>query len=305
MVNVIINNNITSNTIFSNKNTYFINNEVHVLANITLTIENKTNIFIVNGLIKSPRLNFNALIFDTGSKLIANQFTVKACNKNFVEEKKADNGGLWFCGSSAKADKDNIYVTYSTNTSSFTANKIYVWYLGHFDKDDKKVDDVDAISVLGVGSNEWNIKAVYSYYSGDDGFDVEESSITLETLVVIYPTEDALNITSSRVNITKCFEAKTYLYNDRHLFDLEVDKGPSYVRLAKGCKVCVNGIFGTEVTLVTADMPPVKGNVRYVYSGILTNGQSYIYSTKFDAPKLPQIADIYNFFQDKFALKFF
>ena len=46
----------------------------------------------------------------------------------------------------------------------------------------KDRDDIDAISILGVGTTEWKVKSVNSEYSGDDGFDVTNSDINLEKL---------------------------------------------------------------------------------------------------------------------------
>lgn len=279
MTRVILNSNITSSRVFYKKNIYIILGEVRVLANVKLTIENGTTIYIVNGPMRS------SLIFNTGSSLDAKHVYFKACDSKYNPVKCANNGGLWFLGSSSNAEKDNINVKYNINPSSFTAIRIVSSYLGRSDPkggDGPKTDDIDAISVLGVGSNEWNISSIVSYYSGDDGFDVENSAITLKNLHVIEPKEDGLNITSSRVNILESLEidmGKSSV-KDRDIFDLEPDEGQAYVRLEEGCNVNISGIFGDQLKLVSKDLPQPNGDKYYTFNGILENGQTYVYSQK-------------------------
>ncbi len=55
-------------------------------------------------------------------------------------------------------------MTFSTKRSNFNATLIYASYLGAADKPsfvkDPVIDDYDAISVIGVNNNEWNIKNI-------------------------------------------------------------------------------------------------------------------------------------------------
>lgn len=276
---LLITKDINSSRTFVKSTTYVIKGMVRVLADVQLTIENGTTILLVNGPMRS------SLIFNTGSKLVAKHVYFRACDATYNLVKTANNGGLWFLGSSSNAEKDNITVKYAVTPSSFTAIRIFAAYLGRCDPkggDGPNTDDIDAISVLGVGSNEWNISSVVSYYSGDDGFDVENSAITLKYLRVIEPKEDGLNITSSRVNILNSLEIDMGKSGkkDRDIFDLEPDEGQAYVRLAEGCDVNISGVFGDELKLVSSDLPQPDGNKYYKFNSVLTNGQTYVYSQK-------------------------
>ena len=174
---------------------------------------------------------------------------------------------------------------YNVTPSSFQAIRIFSAYLGRCDPkggDSPTTDDIDAISVLGVGSNEWNISSIVSYYSGDDGFDVENSAITLKYLRIVEPKEDGLNITSSRVNILNSLEVDMGKSGkkDRDIFDLEPDEGQTYVRLEEGCDVNISGVFGDQLKLVSSDLPQPNGDKYYAFNGKLVNGQTYVYSQK-------------------------
>jgi hypothetical protein len=125
--------NFSSSTILTNNFTYVINGEIHVLEGVTLNIEYNTLIMIRNGIYKNTTLRRAALIFDTGSTLYASDFYLTACNSHNVAEPLADNGGLWFVGSAASVTKDGIVCEYSPSSSSFNANKIYIYYLGSTD----------------------------------------------------------------------------------------------------------------------------------------------------------------------------
>ena len=276
---LLITKDIDSSRTFVKSNTYVIKGMVRVLKNVTLTIENGTTILLVNGTMRS------SLIFNTGSKLVAQHVYFRACDAAYKLMKVANNGGLWFLGSSSNAEKDKITVKYDVTPSSFQAVRIFAAYLGRCDPkggDSPTTDDIDAISVLGVGSNEWNISSIVSYYSGDDGFDVENSAITLKYLRVIEPKEDGLNITSSRVNILNSLEINMgkSSVKDRDIFDLEPDEGQAYVRLAEGCDVNISGIFGDQLKLVSSDLPQPDGDKYYEFNGKLDNGQTYVYSQK-------------------------
>jgi hypothetical protein len=280
---IIIKSDIDSSRVFYSKNIYVILGEVRVLAKVQLTIENGTNIYIVNGPYKFKN---SSLIFNTGSILVAKHVYVRACNaENYKPAKCANNGGLWFLGSSSNAEKDLITVKYNVAPSSFTATRIISYYLGRCDPkggDSTTTDDIDAISVLGVGGNEWNISSIVSFYSGDDGFDVKNSTITLKYLRVIEPKEDGLNITSSRVNILNSLEIKMGKSGkkDRDIFDLEPDEGQVYVRLNPCCEVNISGIFGDQLKLVSKDLPQPDGDKYYTYNGKACKGQTYVYSQK-------------------------
>ena len=280
IIMIVIKSNIDSSRVFYNKNVYVILGEVHILAKVQLTIENGTNIYIVNGPMRS------SLIFNTGSILVAKHVYVRACDAiDYKPIKYANNGGLWFLGSSANAEKDLITVKYNVSPSQFTATRIISYYLGRCDPksgDSPTTDDISSISALGVGANEWNISSIVSFYSGDDGFDVENSAITLQYLRVIEPKEDGLNITSSRVNILKSLEVDMgkSCKKDRDIFDLEPDEGQTYVRLNPCCEVNISGVFGDQLRLVSSDLPQPDGDKYYTYNNKACNGQTYVYSQK-------------------------
>ncbi len=97
----------------------------------------------------------------------------------------------------------------------------------------------------------------------------------LDRLEVKNPTEDGLNVTSSRVQIRRSLvvDAPRTKVADRDLFDLETDEGASYVELPRGCRVRLRGVFGDQLHLTSSDMPrPVTttdNERRYAFSGRL------------------------------------
>ena len=285
---------IAEDTTFRNKNTYLIYDEVHVQTGVTLTIEDGTTILIMNGKIRGRWIDRSALIFESGSKMNAGTVYFRAGGADHRPEKHSDNGGVWFLGSYKEAEKDGVRVALTPGMapSRFTAREIVASDLGCGDPAplprnlNPRGDDIDGVSVLGVGQKEWKISAVRSEYSGDDGFDVTNSDIVLDSLVVKRPFEDALNISSSRVRIVHRLDVSMTrsAVTDRDLFDLEVDDGPSYVTLAKGCEVELSGIFGDELKLRSSDLPhPDPCNCKiYNFKGASRRNATSIYSISED-----------------------
>lgn len=282
----IISKSIARSRVLTNKKSYLIKGEIHVKNGVWLTVEDNTQIYIANGPEKSRTLNRSALIFDQGSKLIGKRITFKAANPiSLKPEKIANNGGLWFLGSHQDADKDGVRlkVKASHSQSLFSATKISAYYLGSGDSlkgnSKRKVkfieDDLDAISVMGVSKVEWGITSVSSFYSGDDGFDVTNSDISLESLRVSDPTEDGVNLSSSRVSIYKMLDisVRQDQRTDRDLFDFEADDGASYLELHRGAAINLGGTFGDQLNLFSNQMPKPNtrnnNNQRYRYSGKL------------------------------------
>ena len=259
--------------------------EVHVRAGVTLTIADGATILIRNGLVSGSRLRRAALVFDPGAGLSARRFTVKAGDDRHRAVKVADNGGLWFLGTHRGGSSDGITVkpTRGAKPSSYRADLITVSHLGRGERDFKvrgsgkaaERDDLDALKLIGVGPQEWKIKEIRSLHSADDGFDLTNSHIVLDRLEVKNPTEDGLNVTSSRVQIRRSLvvEAPRTKVADRDLFDLETDEGASYVELPRGCWVRLRGVFGDQLRLSSTDMPrPVTtadNERRYAFSGRL------------------------------------
>jgi hypothetical protein len=289
----VIRGNIAKNRTLRSGKVYVIEGEVRVLKGVKLKIEDKTTLLIVNGEFRRSCIRRSALVFDQGSSLLAQRLYVRACNDSYKPVKLANNGGIWFLGNFSNASKDGVSVRLNRKNplSSFNAKMIATYYLGRPDSSNTSNhqeqvpidDDIDGFSVLGVGKFEWNISEVRSFYSADDAFDVTNSHIRLNRLEIISPIEDAMNISSSRVEIHKSLKIdvrKTKLI-DRDLFDLETDDGASFVELYSGCWVRLNGVFGDQVVLSSKDMPrPVTtdDNERsYSYSGKLKSA-ALIYS---------------------------
>ena len=248
---------------------YVIRGEVRVLQGIRIKAEDKCMLYIVNGIFKNSRLKRSALIFNQGSFLDAQNLTIKACDSNHKQEKKANNGGIWFLGSNASASKDGISIKrrHIAKSSMYSANSLNVSYLGREDGNTNNDDDIDGISILGLTKTEWQIKKVKSAFSGDDAIDITNSHITLDRLEVNQPVEDGINLSSSRLEINRSIKVKMPKngIRDRDLFDFEVDDGASYLEIHKGCLVDIHGVFGDQIILSSEEMPkPVTkhGNER-------------------------------------------
>jgi hypothetical protein len=59
------------------------------------------------------------------------------------------------------------------------------------------------IKLIGVGPHEWQVSQLRSLHSADDGVDLTNSHIRLNRLEVRQPTEDGLNLSSSRIEIRR------------------------------------------------------------------------------------------------------
>lgn len=283
---------IKKSTTLKSNTIHVIDAEVHVAPGVTLTIEDQTTILITNGLKDKSKIRRSALIFDQGSALSAKRMYIKAADANYKVVKKCDNGGVWFLGNFQDATKDTVSVVVNRKKplSSFNADLIATYYLGRHDplsetKKQKKVsarDDVDGFSILGVGKSEWNVRAVRSFYSADDGIDITNSHVSFNRIEVKNPMEDALNITSSRVEIHKSLivDVTKDQRTDRDIFDFEVDKGSSFVEIYKNCAVNLRGCFGDQVVLSSIDLPQPNPNpdARYTFTGKSKKRASLVYS---------------------------
>lgn len=277
---------IARNRTLGRATTWVISRETHVRRGVTLKIADGATLLIANGVVPKSRLRRAALIFDPGSALVAGRVTVRACSAEHRPVKSADNGGLWFLGTFASGSKDGIVVKKSHGgpPSAFRARSITASHLGRRDtyrsaKTGKELDigdDIDGISVVGVGPDEWHVREVRSLYSADDGFDLTNSQVRLDRLEVRHPAEDGLNVSSSRIEIRRSLvlDVPKSREADRNLFDLETDDGASYVELPKGCWVRVRGVFGDQLMLSSSDMPrpntAADNERRYAYSGRLS-----------------------------------
>jgi hypothetical protein len=284
---------ITKNTTLKAGTRYIIDGEVHVTKNVTLTIEDGVKIGIRNG--RRPIMNLldtSALVFDSGSRLLVGTATrpgtayFSAVDLNNREVPYADNGGVFFCGTYRDGSSDGISVDLSKTRglkSSFKAAGLVFSYCGRTDPrgrtgDRFGGDDIDAISIIGTGPTEWRIDSIESRFSGDDGFNVYDSSFSLKSLVIAAPIEDGFNVTSSNVTITDNLSIEMTLSpaNDRELFDLEADDGRATVIIKQRAYVNLQGFFGgqyDEVTLTSPDLPPIPRTRKfYTYNDYLNRG---------------------------------
>jgi hypothetical protein len=148
-------------------------------------------------------------------------------------------------------------------------------------------DDIDALKLIGVGPDEWQVSQLRSLHSADDGLDLTNSHIRLDRLEVRHPTEDGLNLSSSRIEIRRslCLDVKKNSVTDRDLFDFETDDGGSIVELPAGCWVRLNGVFGDQLFLASQDMPPPvvsdDNEAPYEYRGRLKS-DTVVYSVSRD-----------------------
>lgn len=267
---------------------YIISGQVHVKAGVTLDVEDGARLGILNGRVPGRRLERAALVFDAGSQLMSRRWTLFGCGRGGRAETHPDNGGVWFFGTHLGASKDGMKRLTKPRSvpSSFHARALSARYLGRMDARPstrqfhhdtrKRLDDLDAVSLMGVGLTEWQIEALDILGAGDDALDLHNSEIQLRKLVIRNPAEDALNISSSRIDITEALRVRMTRRGerdgvdaDRDVFDLEVDEGPSRVVLHRGARVDISGVFGDEMQLDSADLPAQSdaGRDLYLFNG--------------------------------------
>lgn len=260
----ILPNKILKNKTLKSDRYYIVDGEVLVFPGISIRAKDKATILLINGLRTNDRLKRSALIFSPGSKLIANKLAIKAANNEYKLDLRADNGGIWFLGAGAQASNAGIRTLKNrkTNPSLYKIHQLTTSYLGKLDTICPKSprthsDDIDGISILGVSIDEWDVQNISSLNAGDDGIDITNSHIHLDSLIVKNPNEDCINLSSSRLVIHKnlsLLSPKNGL-KDRDLFDFEVDNGASFLELHRGIKIEMHGVFGDQVILSSNQMP--------------------------------------------------
>ncbi len=284
---------IYKDTVLRANKLYIVQGEVRVLKKIRLTIQDQTTLLLVNGVFPKSLTKRSTLIFEQGSQLKAERLHIKAANTRFKPTKLADNGGLWFLGNFADAAKDGVIVKTNRKNplSSFIAQSISTRYLGRADDyispiSGKRIttgDDIDGVSLLGVGPTEWTVQTLTSHHSADDGIDLTNSHIRLMRLEIKHPIEDGINLSSSRLEIHRSLsvDVRKTKEKDRDLVDFETDDGASYLELRRGCWVRLAGVFGDQVVLSSKEMP--RPNTKddnekaYTFSGKLKHA-ALIYS---------------------------
>ena len=288
---------ITDNTTFRSGAIYVITAEVHVLAGKTLTIEDGVEVRIRNGTGRFRLLTARALIFNSGSSLQATNVVFRAANDLNEPVDEANNGGVFFCGGTRTASKDNVSSLNLRRQKigwSFVADSITTHYLGRSDPrggdgDGNARDDIDAVSVIGAVFDEWKIKAVTVNHSGDDGFDLTNSSITMDFVRVFNPYEDGVNLSTSLLQIRPLGRLEVDMTDstarDREIFDFEVDTGPAQIVIYPNAYVDIRGYWDNSpgdlrIDVKSRDMPRPSLLTRewYVFNGPLANGQASIFS---------------------------
>jgi hypothetical protein len=269
---------IVHDTVWKAQNTYIISDDVHIKMNVALSIENGAKVCILNGPVPKTslinRTGRSTLIFDSGSKLNADVFELSACDSQANPLTLADNGGLVFLGTRKSSQK--IYKDHVTNNqnspfpSKFKINTLVMNYLGSEDSKpiwssstawDKPriIDDWDSLTFIGVNTGEWVItNQIISNNSGQNGVDFINSRLTIQSLSILTPIEDGINMTSSYVTITRNLSNLTYVSKifDRDLFDFEVHYGAASLVVNAGAAINLDGILGDQVKLRSTDCPP-------------------------------------------------
>ncbi len=287
---------ITSNVTFSAGAVYVITAEVHVRRGVTLTIDDGVEVRIRNGTVGGRLLTCRALIFDAGSSLAARNVVFQAANDANEAVTVANNGGIFFCGGTRTATKDNVSslnLKRPTIGWSFVAESITANYLGRTDPRGgdgagNARDDIDAVSVIGAVFQEWQVRSVTVNHAGDDGFDLTNASIAMETVRIFDPVEDGLNLNSSLLQIRPGgrleVDMTTRTDRDREIFDFEVDTAPVQISIAPTATVDIRGYWDNSpgdlrIDVRSSDMPRPSLLTRqwYAFTGTLAR-QALIFS---------------------------
>lgn len=250
---------ISRSMILRRSKVYIVKGEVQVLGGALLRAEDGVKILLINGKFKKSPLNSSALIFNQGSSFKFVNLTISAADENYKIAKTADNGGVWFLGTKDNACKDRIKIRRNIKSpnSLFTGKKLSLRFLGRDDGATRKHDDIDGISILGVDKHEWSVDSISSHYSGDDGLDLTNSHISIKKLDIKNPSEDGINLSSSRLEIHNKLTISSLKngVKDRDLFDFEADNGASYLELYKGASINIEGVFGDQLHIYSEEMP--------------------------------------------------
>jgi len=225
---------------------------------------------------------------DAGSSLRAQNVVFQAANDANEPVAVANKGGVFFCGGTRTATKDNVSSQNLRQQSiswSFVAESITANYLGRTDPrggdgDGNTRDDVDAVSVVGAVFLEWRVRTVTVNHSGDDGFDLTNASIAMESVRVFAPVEDGLNLSTSLLQLSGRLEIDMInsTARDREIFDFEVDAGPVQIWIAPGATVDIRGYWGNSpgdlrIDVKSSDMPRPSLLARewYAFKGPLVS----------------------------------
>jgi hypothetical protein len=261
---------IINDTTLKSGYTYVITKYVRVFAK--LTIEDNVNIFILNNAVTDTIAN--GLDFLTSSELEAGEVNFFACDNNMEKINFAYNRGLNFYGSAGRN-------AYNAIPSKFIAKKLRLNYLGGFDA---KTFKYDPVYIYGCNEDEWEIKAITSNYSGDEGIVISLSTITLDFISVKYPSTNGISMVNSILKINKGLKV---INNNNFLFSLSFNQllaaSPlCYIKLPVHTKVYLDGPWGSaaqNIKVVTKSLPTPTNASAYYYNDCTKCGQTYIYPT--------------------------
>ena len=231
---------------------------------------------------------------DAGSSLRAQNVVFQAANDANESVAVANNGGVFLCGGTRTATKDNVSSQNLRQQSiswSFVAESITANYLGRTDPrggdgDGNTRDDIDAVSVVGAVFLEWRVRTVTVNHSGDDGFDLTNASIAMKSVRVFAPVEDGLNLSTSLLQLSGRLEIDmtNSTVRDREIFDFEVDTGPVQIWIAPGATVDIRGYWGNSpgdlrIDVKSSDMPRPSLLARewYAFKGRLVSKPARIF----------------------------
>jgi photosystem II stability/assembly factor-like uncharacterized protein len=276
MIKTILNN-ISKNTIFTNNFTYVIVGEIHVLNGINLYIEDNTLILLRNGIQKKNKnssIDYSTLIFDTGSNLIAKKIFIKSADNYNKAINYANNGGLIFLGSAANITYNaynSINSQISATSSNFYIEELITCYLGSINNNN--------ITVIGNNNDEFNIKSIKSFYSGNIGLSVINSNIIIEKLLIYNPSGNvAVDNNNSIIDIIKVI--KIFITNGSmtSLFNFFIDSDIPYIKINKN--TCVNlraPQFNPIINLLKVVSIDIPSPISPYFVNKILKKQTYIY----------------------------
>jgi hypothetical protein len=175
----IIKKNLTCNQHWKNSITYIITSNIEVLNNITIKIDDNTNILLLNNSLSSITFNEGSKLF--AKKIISFAITSYDINSNkYIPATTQLNGGWNFMGN---------------NNSKFIINDFKGAYLGS--------STLSAITVTDINENKLRIDKI-KLKSCTNNINLINSSIKIKK-IKIYDGVNGFNLTNSFLNIKKNF----------------------------------------------------------------------------------------------------
>lgn len=237
---ILLDENITNDKILKNCYIYVINKPIRVSSDVTLTIENGTEIYLLNKPVEEnifipenfditdPNnntlvLNGSCLIFESGSKLISKDIYLFSCDKNYIIQSINLNCGIFFNGTRATTQYNildvNSFIT--INNSCFKNDNIYTSYLGSLaflvqnntsqefsitSNPDSNIETIitaiplNSITTLGCKKSEFRINTIEIKNTGSNGLWTQYSELLINKLSIIGYEGNALFVRGSKIN---------------------------------------------------------------------------------------------------------